>query len=254
MSRAAQSTRAAAVGALFGPPAVTALLLALDYRLLPLGGLRSATPAILYVVALGALGATVAAAYRLGLHATVVLAVAATVAAAAQGLFAGGDVLSFLAASMLLAAGTAVVAVAEFTGRRPDAASRMVPPETARQVAAVGVAHFAAWLALRSVAVGGPTWRLSAFTAGLWVWVAVGTVALGAVPVVLWRERGLVAPGAVVAAGLAWVAWVTLAGRTVGAGGSLTSLATVYGVGWFLPLAVALAAGTVEYAIRARLG
>lgn len=251
MTRASRPTRAAAVGALLGPPAVTALLLALGYRLVPLGGLDNPRSVGLYVVALAVLGATVAAAYRLDLRATVVLAVGVTVVAAARGLFGPGpewgDVLSFVAAAMFLAASTAVVAVGEFAWRYRRAARRAVPSRTARVATTVGVAHLALWLALRSAAVGWPQWRLTFFSFGLWVWATLGAMALGAVPVVLWRERDLVAPTVVVAGALAWAAWTTLSRPAVGA--SATSI-TLYGVGWFVPLAAALAAGAVEQAVR----
>lgn len=254
MSRATRPARAAVVGALLGPPAVTALLLALGYRLLPLGGLRGLWPVALYVVALAVLGATVAAALRLGLHATVVLAVVATVAAAVNGLFGPGpewgDVLSFLAASMFLATGAAVVAVSEFALRYPGAAAREVSPRTVRMAATVGVGHLALWAALRSAAVRVPELPRTAFAAGLYAWLAIGGLALGAVPVVLWRERRLVAPAVVVIGALSLAAWRTLAGPTPGEASIAPSTLTLYGGGWFLPLAVALVAGAVEWAIR----
>lgn len=257
MSRS-PTTRTAAAGSALGPPAVTALLLAFGYRLVPLGGLRGVAPVALYVVALAALGATVAVASQLDLHASVAVAVVAVVAAASQGLFGpgpdGGDVLSFVAAALFLAAAVPVVAAGEFAWRYPEATRRTVPPRTARTAAAVGVAHLAAWVALRSVALDGLRWRLALLSLGLWVWVGIGGLALGAVPVVLWRQRGLVAPGVVVAGAFAFAAGTTLAGPTPGAGGAAASALTLYGVGWFVPLAVALGAGAAEHAVRARLG
>lgn len=254
MSRATRPARAAVIGALLAPPAVTALLLALGYRLLPLGGLRGLWPVAIYVVALAVLGATVAVAYRLGLYATVVLAVGVTVAAAPQGLFGPGpdvgDVLSFGAAATFLAAGTPVVAVAEFAWRYPEAAAREVPPRTARVAAAVGIAYFATWFGLRSVSLGGPQLRLTAFWLGYWAWAGVGMLALGAVPVVLWRERRLVAPAVVVVGALSLAAWRTLAGPTPGEASIAPSTLTLYGGGWFLPLAVALLTGAVEWMLR----
>lgn len=249
---------ALALAAVFTPVLYTAYLVANGYRLslgffLPLG---FSLP-LVYVLSLAALGAGAVVAYRRDLRASVALVAVGLPAYPWVRFFgprpaAGGDAFAFTADVLLAAVTLAVVATAEYAIRNRARLARSLSARAVGIAGAAGVAHFLAFVFVRHVLADASLGRPNAFTAALWAWLFVGLLILAGIPTLLATEFRLLAPPTVVAVAFAWAAFETLSGlpRTGIAPGPMS----MYGLAWFVPLAVALAAAGAEWVLRKRFG
>jgi hypothetical protein len=213
---------------------------------------------VLYALALAALGARSALAWRRGLR----VAAAVTVTAALAGSYAnaphGGTPVTSLGAGLtgLVVVGLALAGV-EYGARNPGEAGRTLTTRSAKRAAVLGAAHTVFVFALNAWLGFSTAYFYTSSNTALTVWTAVGAFLLGTAVAWCWLRHRLVLPAVTTASILAWSLVETLpyAPRFSEMGYTAVGLTPFsrYRWGWFaVLLAAAIAAGT-EYGVRGRL-
>lgn len=246
------SAFALVLAAVLAPVLYTAYLTAIGYQF-SLGF----PPSVVYVLPLAALGPAVLAARCHDLRASVALVAVGLPAYPWVRLFgprpsAGGDAFAFAADVLLAFVTFAVLAAGEYAIRNRLQLRRSLSARTVGIAAFAGVTHFFAFVLVRNVLTGAAWGRPNPFIAALWAWLFVGLVLSAGIPVALAAEFRLLTPVTVVSVAFAWAAFETLSAlpRTGIAPGTMS----MYGLAWFVPLAVALAAAGAEWLLRKRFG
>lgn len=245
---------AGALGALFG---VTALaLVASESGALTRAG--NPTRPIHYAVAVAAIGAGSALAWRRDLRAavlvTAVLVVAGTYARAPN----GTSPVTSLAAGLtgLTVVGTGLAAV-EYAARNTGRAKRALTTRAVKRAAVLGAAHTVFVFALHDSLGFSTAYFYTAANTAFTVWSAVGAFALGTAVAWCWFRHRLVLPAVTTVSIFAWSLVETLpyAPRFSEVGYAAVGLTplSLYRWGWFAVLAAAAVAAGIESVARKRL-
>ncbi|ELZ30076.1 hypothetical protein C474_11960 [Halogeometricum pallidum JCM 14848] len=238
--------RDALLAAVIAPVAFTSYLLSLGVS----GAMGDARTALLFVVLLAAVGVVVVVGHHLGLltplpvTTSLLLLVPWIGFGPRLGTGRGGVAPDSLVAPDFLVgvalAETVIVSLAavEYLALRHPRVNDALDGET-------GVGSLAAGVLYAAVIVGFSGLQFRTFdleTVGLAVWVTVGLVLVGSVPVYVAVKTGRLSPAAVVGAGLGFVLVVP--------SGDGLSFGALYAIGWLLPLVLALLAAEGEARLR----
>lgn len=238
--------RDALLAAVIAPVAFTSYLRSLGVS----GAMGDARTALLFVVLLAAVGLVVVVGHHLGLLTPLPVTTSLLLLVPWIGFgprLGGGPgavapdslvVPDFLVGVVLAEAVVVALAAVEYLALRHPRVNDALDGETGVGSLAAGVLHAA-------VVVGFSGLQFRTFdleTVGLAVWVTVGLVLVGSVPVYVAVKTGRLSPAAVVGAGLGFV-------LVVPSDGGL-SFGALYAVGWLLPLVLALLAAEGEARLR----
>ena len=239
--------RDALLAAVTAPVAFTSYLLSLGVNA---GAVDDARTALLYVVLLAAVGLVVVVGHHGGLLTPLPVTTSLLLlvpwigfgprVGSGPGAVDPGSLVVFDFLVGVALAETVVLALAgvEYLALRHPRVNDALDGETGVGSLAVGVLHAA-------VVVGFSGLRFDTLdpqTVGLAVWVTVGLVLLGSVPVYVAVKTSRLSPAAVVGTGLGFV--------LVAPPSDGLSFGTLYAVGWLLPLVVALLAAEGEARLR----
>jgi len=241
--------------------ALSGYLIAIGYRVPTYHNGLLISPVLIFLFASFIVGVELRIGFHANLYITIAAAVLYLVLLPWSPLFGPGPdvgtLFDFSGDTLFLAVVLTLIASIEYVVRNQAIARSWFTPKATTWAGGVGVLSAILGLAIRTWAFGIPVGSHSPILAGFVLWMGLGGFLLGAVPTFLFVREFLLAPGVVVGGCFIYsviVTWQSLQSiQQSGAAMDATSTTfTLLLVGWFVPLAVALLIGGLEYLLRAR--